>query len=907
MKKLTFSTMAAARLRANKRQYLSLVLGIFLSIFMVSTLVLSVWGIYQAYLQKRYDKVGFTDVVIFETDALSEEVIHTADGFERFGHAYISGIVTDRNVYVGSYDEEGLALMNLTPVEGRLPEAPGEIAMEASAMDILEVSWNVGEEVELAITPVDGQSESRRFTLVGIIPERSVYLTAIRQLELSQFPAIVTHSQEPSFSTGRMGCHHLLGLVKHYELHQKMEQFYIRCAEMGQYNTMFGLSVSGEQVWSIGGDNFIYYNQEMFGSILMACLMAVALLLSCGIGISGSLEGILSKRREEIGVLRALGATRRQIRQMFGRENLMIALFLSPLSILASLGAVRLLAKLLPDRLIFTINLWLIVPIGLFSILMILLSGYLPLVRSSRLMPMSVIRDTAMLRRSKGVKSKGEFSVPRLMASRQVRFYPTRQLGASVLVGLMLLCSGLMVGYMYTYSPYDMDEIEAFRISGDDKWDHEDHIDHYVSPSMDKQGLEQIRRLDNVRGISMDRSMMVNVLLDKVPMYAIFSGQYGMLDDEQYEKAVQFEMNGLKYEDRPQEQERYQKFLNDYGISQEAYQISIVTVDLQKNQELLKSYVYAGKIDLDAINAGREVIVYAPEIWVKANEQGYGYRMWQTEEDAKNDPYGEGAELAAWNDAFIAGEHLPIMQLYRTEANGVVHRVDTGASVGAVLSFDENLIGGFFANPVIITTETGLENLGLPQEGLSEICVYLDGQITQEEEEILERQLNAIARRYDGYSVYNAVEFYRSVEADNRERIMLCAAMAVVFFSVSVGMIVSALTRRIHSEGRTIGMLRAVGADEKAILGCYGGQINASVFGGMILSFCLLLGYALLYIIVELQYGGVILWSEIKLFLLMGAVGSVVGILCLLICKFLLRFRIREIVNKSIIDNIREL
>ena len=29
--------------------------------------------------------------------------------------------------------------------------------------------------------------------------------------------------------------------------------------------------------------------------------------------------------------------------------------------------------------------------------------------------------------------------------------------------------------------------------------------------------------------------------------------------------------------------------------------------------------------------------------------------------------------------------------------------------------------------------------------------------------------------------------------------------------------------------------------------------------------------------------------------------------LCYVICKFLLRFRIREIVNKSIIDNIREL
>ena len=118
MKKLTFSSMAAARLRASKRQYMSLVLGIFLSIFLISTLVLSVWGIYQAELQKRYDKVGFLDFVILDNDGINDEVVHTFDEFDRFGHAYISGIVTDRNVYVGYYDEVGLSLMNLKPVEG---------------------------------------------------------------------------------------------------------------------------------------------------------------------------------------------------------------------------------------------------------------------------------------------------------------------------------------------------------------------------------------------------------------------------------------------------------------------------------------------------------------------------------------------------------------------------------------------------------------------------------------------------------------------------------------------------------------------------------------------------------------------------------------------------------------------
>ena len=143
MKKLTYSSMAAARLRANKRQYISLVLGIFLSIFLISTLVLSVYGIYQAELQKRYDKVGYLDMVVFDNPSTTEEIIHSFDEFDRFGHAYISGIVTDKNVYVGYYDEIGFSLMNLKPVEGRLPEAAGEIAIEKSAMDVLEVKWSI--------------------------------------------------------------------------------------------------------------------------------------------------------------------------------------------------------------------------------------------------------------------------------------------------------------------------------------------------------------------------------------------------------------------------------------------------------------------------------------------------------------------------------------------------------------------------------------------------------------------------------------------------------------------------------------------------------------------------------------------------------------------------------------------
>lgn len=914
MKKLTFSSMAAARLKANKRQYMSLVLGIFLSIFLISTLVLSVYGIYQAELQKRYDKVGYLDMVVLDNPSTTEEIIRSFDEFDRFGHAYISGIVTDKNVYVGYYDEVGFSLMNLKPIEGRLPEAAGEIAIEKSALDILEVDWQIGETVELDITPVDGTQEKRSFLLVGYLPERSAYLTISDNNGLNQVPAILTSTQEPAFTVGRLGTHWLMGLRKTATLDQAISSFWERIhdSDWGAYSDFFGLSISGEQrqYASLGG--IIEADREMFVMIAIATALGVSLVLSCCVGIAGAMEGILSKRQEEIGVLRALGATRRQIRRMFSRENLILALIVSPLSIVVSMGAVWVLSLHLPDNMKFAVNLWLIIPIVLFSIVVILISGYLPLVRASKQMPMSVIRDTAMLRRSKGIKSKKEFSATKLIATRQVRFNPTRQIGASLLVGLMLLCSGLLSGSILTYSDYSLGDHHAFEIHASSSWYFNDHIGTALYTSLNKQSLSQIRNLPNVESIEIDRHMTVTAFLDDVPSYVLVGmrdTQFGMLDDKQFEQAMEYQGNNADFyrELRDADRKNYQQFLKDYNITGEAFRMVIVSLDLNsENLDGLKPYVESGKINVDAINAGDQVLIVAPEMWIKVDESGYGMQSWYSEEAVNNDPNGEGAVLAAWNDAFLAGEVLPLIQLYRTEMEGPVTRVDAAPVIGAVLSWNGNSISGVMSDTYIITTEQGLENMGFPLEGLMAVQVYLDGDISLEEEETLERQLNAIARRNDGYTVFNYLENYREREAANQRQIMLFAAIAIVFFSVSVGMIVSSVTRQLNSEGRTIGMLRAVGADEKAILECYSGRINASIFGGMGITLALYFVYCLVYFASVIKYGN-LASNDIKLMLVMLATFVIFGFLGLIVCKFLLRFRIREIVNKSIIDNIREL
>ncbi len=909
MKRLTYSSMAAARLRANKRQYLSLVLGIFLSIFLISTLVLGVYGIYLAFLEDRYDKVGFVDMVVLDNDTFGREELEGMNLYDQIGNVYISGEVTDCHVYLGYYDETAQSLMNLKAVEGRLPEAVGEIALEKTVMDVLDVQWSIGETVELDITPIDGTAEKRSFTIVGYLPEQTDYFDIIDYSGINRFPAIVTCSQEPEFDVGRLGTHHVMKLKDTVSVSAALREIY---NHPGYYfNGVYGLSVSGEKVLFFEAGNLMEANRDMFQIILMASVLAGSLILSCAVGISGAMEGVLAKRREEIGVLRALGATRRQIRRMFGRENLILALVVSPLSIAISCLAVWLLAVWMPENLVFGFNLWLLLPIAAFSVVVVLLSGYLPLVRASKLMPMSIIRDTAMLRRSKRVKTKKDFKPTRLIASRQVRFNPTRQIGTALLVGLMLLCSGLFTGMLSSYRDRTSIEYAAFYIQSSSFGHYDgDEVVVYSPPSLTEQSVAQIQNLEYVKSIDLDRTMYVTAILEEVPRYAYSIHQHrdqlGMLSEEQFQEAMALleEDDRSFYEEAYEAmQQQYQNFVKAQNISGVAFHIPLVTIELTtENLDKLNGFIESGKVNVDAINEGREVIVYAPEVWV-ANYQHGGYMMWNSEERAKNDRNGENAFLESWNDAFVAGQSLPIANIYRTEEGGTVHREDADVSIGAVVS---DSVGGIGTSVCIFTTEQGLRNMGFHPEGLGHINVYLDRELTLEEEETLERQLNAIARRADNYSVYNRVESAREQAQSNRQTLLLCFSVTILFFAVAVSMIVSSITRQLNSEGKTIGMLRAVGADEKAILGCYSGQVTVSIGCGMVLAIGLYGFYFTVYMVNAIT-NGYFRISEAILLATMSVVICAMGAACWFACRFFLRFRIREIVNKSIIENIREL
>ena len=640
-------------------------------------------------------------------------------------------------------------------------------------------------------------------------------------------------------------------------------------------------------------------NEHIILPLVMGALLAIALLASCGIGISGAMEGALSRRSEEIGLLRAVGATKGQIRRIFGRESLILALIVAPISILMGILAVAIIAWAVPQQMVLKLNPLLLIPILLFSMLLVILSGNAPLRRSARLMPMSVIRDTTVLRKHKHIRSKKQFRVSRLISGRLLQLYPSRQIGSTVLSALMLFslfCAVVCVNVGVTKVGGETEAFEIISTSGG----RTGYVDVLPDPPLSSQSISQLRRLPHVSNMVIERNIHLSVLLEDPGEY-LKSDDPVLYTEEEYLKQLEDTVNSQFYNyslERWKEQvKQYNHTRDKLNVSQAMAQLDLTTVVLNERtiREKYSHWIEAGKIDIDAINAGKEVLIAAPKIWYGVSQHGYPYTFRGSEPSQKSDI------LMAENDTFYPGQVLPMIQLYCETDNYEnarnfidVQRRDTTVTVGAVLKdFD----GLWFSRATIITTEEGLQNMDLYANGYDTYKIYLDGDIDLQTEEMLMQRIEAIASRTGGYSLRNNLQTYRENLTVKVQLIAVFSAISILFTAVVISMIVSSVTRRIQSDGRRIGMLRAVGADEKTILGCYSGQVTVSFLGGFLLT-----TVAIIVILISAIIEGLELYAAFGF-----AAMIVLTALSWAICRYILRLRIRAYLNKSIIDNIREL
>lgn len=919
MKRLTINRIASASLRTNKKSYIALVIGIFLSIFFVSCMVLGVHGLFMANEARRDARLGSQDAFWLDCEE-TDEVLMASGLYDGIGHVTIPAVHNDTSTSVGYYDDTAAAFLHRSFIEGRMPEKPGEIAIEESALARMRLdNVGVGDTVTLTLTPVEGVDEVRTFTIVGIMENQSANMKGYSSFSelYMEFPAILIHPTEAELSTGRLVQHKLFSFAPGVMGYQALT-YYTRTDAQG-VQTYGNLRVFD------GNDNPTNWSSDLIApnpAVLLytVCIgvLAGTLLLATCVGIAGAMESQLSRRVSEIGMLRAVGATKKQIRRIFGREALLLALIVSPLAMLAGCGAAWTLEQAAPTLFLFSPSWWLLLPVLALSMLVILLSSWLPLRRASRMMPMSVMRDTEMLRRLRRVRPQKTFRPAKLVAWRQLSIRPGRQVAPALLMALLMIVVSTTVYIVHDdviSAMADLTDRIGFSI-----WAPGTYYGMFYDKTPGQQlttgDVAQLRSLPGVKRVEMSASIRITQELgEDVPAYwepvyyettsGGYTIQHNLGNGHPYLLPVE-EIPATVYEDA----EDYTAIRQHLGIDghlSNAIDLEIAVVD----PAYLEQFVVSGDIDMTAINAGQEVLVVAPTIYAFLSPDGAvnSYRgtndRW-LQNRLSNPEYTLLASIE--NDAYTAGQPLTLHYVHsdsvQIPTNGSVSdylscyqqmaHTEVNVTVGAVLS------GGFATGDyvVMVTTEQGLAAMGLPLPRVSHLNIYTHD-LTLEEEAVLEKRITSIAMRGADYTVDNMMEMQRANARERLLEMLLISGASLILLTVCIAQITGSVSRRIRAEVRMIGTIRAVGADERVIFRIYGGQVAMSVAIGAVFGLVVYRG-----LIRNLPYLGMTQgfanWFTLGAQLLFAAT-------TLLASLAILRLRVRDVTRHSIVENIREL
>lgn len=913
MKRLTISHISSASIRANRKTYLSLAAGILLAVFLATVVTVCAYGVVNANEQEIIRKVGYTDCVLYDAPDVTDETLRDSGLFESIGKVYLTARVKDSDVYLGCMDEAGYGILCRTCKEGRLPEAPGEVALEQSAIEKLRLEVGVGDTVTWTLAPMDGVEEERTFTIVGILTEQANLYDKSNNVSTSgtdfHWPSVLL-SPEESFATGRAVVHRVMTYAPMVNWYRVIEYHSL------QQCTVFHVShaTGGVGIYDRYNDISVYIQ-----ATILLLILGISLLLAVSIGISSAMESVLAAKTEEIGMLRAVGATRRQIRRIFGRDAWLLTAAALPVGLVLGVLVAWLLSRITPEQMVFSLSLWLLLPVIVISTVCIFVFSSVPLWNASRQLPMGVLRDTAMLRKAKRFRSKKSFRAPALIAGRQLRIHPWRQLGAALMIMVTLLCSSLIgeVACQIDEERATGVQTAAFTLySGDPVLDYYAFSVTKPLSTLSAQDIAQIRSLPHVDHADVIIDTNVDLVFNgEIPEYfrALTARSYTIGDEGvrmSYSTLDGDGTNGYLYfspgDPRPagddsesivkaREYRLYEEMAaaaDAQGLEGKLLPLSFYICTLDDAEYT----VAKGTVDLAALDAGEQVLIYAPTIYLlKYNE---GVLTSVTRE--MNLP----VEREFRNDAFHVGQSLTLVQLLNDEIwqeaetydawrtmYAAMDRTDIQVSVGAVLEGDP--IPGTYIG--VITTEKGAEVLGINPDQPASIRVYLDGDVDEDTEEALVNRLEGIAMRGD-MVLWNGLEDMRESAVSQRQFLMLWGCMVILFFAVSVAMQVGNAGRRIRSDQRMIGTLRAAGADENALLGCYRLPfILTSVIGTLLAAVLYLV-----WIFATGSYEGAHPAIIVPAMLFLGA-------MCVLCSLGGLRVKLKTVMNQSIVENIREL
>ena len=211
-RRFSINSIALGNIRRRRGRYLLLIAGIGLAIYFVAAALFFADTMFTSLREQHYGRLGEQDAIIFNCGGAPLEKLVTGGIFTEYGVAEILGCVlpdgeSEKNSFsIARFDDTALALARKEPLEGRLPEKPGEIAPERSVLSRLRSETGLGDRITLTLLIPNGSTfldtpVEKSYTLVGILTDKLLYLEQWRYM--SDSPAYTMgQSGHPSYPAG---------------------------------------------------------------------------------------------------------------------------------------------------------------------------------------------------------------------------------------------------------------------------------------------------------------------------------------------------------------------------------------------------------------------------------------------------------------------------------------------------------------------------------------------------------------------------------------------------------------------------------------------------------------------------------------------------------------------------------
>lgn len=888
--KLTVNTLAGSNLKTRKKQYSIMIIGILLAMIFSSGILFFASSLSSTLTKAAQDAFGLQDAIL--TNADENAIINAKEKglIDKYCFSHVIGMISadDESLasYVGYYDDEAMKLSNISFIEGNYPQAENEIAFEKAALARLRLNAKIGDTIQLRLYPQNGNEVSKEFIekeykLVGIATDKHTNLTkSYGDIQSIQLPSVFV-SQGTQTEVGK----------------KELLAAYVTTAK--ENNTDLELFVYNNYDYHI----FIYANYKnrinfqtdaVFSAPIASftIILAVVLLIIACLGIINAFSNNLNERKKQIGMFKTLGATKRQIINIYGREAFFITLICVPFSLIVSYFGIKLLIGLIDENLTFVPNIAVLLLSGIFSVVCVMAAALIPLIKASRISPIQSIRNIEISRKmkKKKIKSQKEFSMPRLLSQRNLSFNRGRQIAVCFILIATILISSYGFSYLDFVSKewfYDAPNDYELRMSSFMQSSDNLKSESTGFSESDKQDIMLSPYVKAVAGSKICKAIM---RFDEYDDYLKLI--HSEFDFEQGEGAdLSFLTPENIHEHIVLNQTPYYK--DEYDIDGNSAEIQMVSFDESYLAEY-KNLIEDGEFNMNKINSGEEIILYMPkEISLSVNHSSYGdYTTIGTHS------YSNERILAAAKPSYKAGDTFDFTVINRDNKNSPYERKDYSLKIGAIVHEMPNARN---SNELTIITTTSAMDSFCPQNKYKYLWADLATECDEEINKEMLDLLNGIAGTYYDTDVYSDFEYAKEQETSNKTFFLSLISIIILFLSISGGIINNSLTAQIRESKRKIGTMRAVGASHRDIFSSYIRQLLSIFgisygvgFGGFLIS------YWLIYAITKAQNFEFTFYFNIH--------QTIIACLILFaICSANLWLKIKQETKNSIIDNIREL